>query len=102
MTEQMRINGKILKNLIIFKEFKEIGFDYILNPETEELHKVDENFYDSHNLHIANLENYIGITNIGIIPIHRFNDGTKIPIYDLITGDFLGEYKLNKCKHCSW
>ena len=70
--------------------------------KTNEHHNVNSDFLDSHNLHIADLENFIDLTNIVIIEIHKFKDGTIIPIYELITADFLGEYKLNKCKHCIW
>lgn len=94
------LQGIILKNTKIFKEMREAGFDYILNPETGELHHVQSDFLDSHNLHIANLENFIGLTNVGIIQVHRLQDGTTIPVYDLFSGQHIGDYVLNKCKHC--
>ena len=31
------LQGKILKNTKIFRDFQEAGFDYILNPDTGEL-----------------------------------------------------------------
>ena len=102
MKPERKLYGKYLKNLVTFKKFKEIGFDYILNPEPRILHIVNDNFLDSHNLHIADLKNFIGLTNIGIIEVHKFKDGIKIPIYDLITAEYLGDYELNKCEHCSW
>ncbi len=92
--------GLALKNLKIFKEAKEIGFDYLVNPETKELHRVNGSFWGSHNLAYTDLENFIGITNIGVIEIHKFSDGTDIPIYDLFTKEYLGDYRLNKCHHC--
>lgn len=94
--------GKILRNLVIFSKAKAIGFDYILNPGTGELHRVSSDFIDSHNLHLADLGEFIGLTNVGFIDIHRFPDGTQVPVYDLDTGDLLGTYALNKCKHCQW
>ena len=82
-------------------EYYEVGFEYILNPETKELHHVDPRiFWGSHNLEIADLENFIGLTNVGILPIHYFEDGRGVPIYDLQTRDLIGTYRLNKCKHC--
>ena len=95
-----RLYGLVLKNLKIYREAKEIGFDYLVNPETEELHRVDGSFLGSHNLALADLENFIGITNLGVIEIHKFPDGTEIPIYDLFTKEYLGVYRLNKCRHC--
>jgi len=56
--------GLVLKSLKIFQEAKEIGFDYLVNPETKELHRVDGSFLGSHNLALAYLENFIGITNL--------------------------------------
>lgn len=92
--------GLILKNLKIFKQAKGIGFDYLVNPDTGELHRVNGDFFGSHNLAFSNLENFIGITNIGTIEIHNLPDGTAIPIYDLFSGEYLGDYCLNKCQHC--
>ena len=96
-----KILGKLLRNLKIYNEFREIGFDYIVNPDTGELHRVQsDKFLGSHNLTIADLETFIGLTNVGILPIHSFHDGTNLPIYDLDTLELLGTYELNKCRHC--
>lgn len=93
--------GHILKNLRVFTEFQRLGFDYIVNPETGELHKAfGGTLSGAHNLAIADLENFIGLANLDSIPIHWNFDGTPIPVYDLVTGNFVGEYPLNKCKHC--
>lgn len=104
MTTQVNPNsvfGHYLNNLHVFHEFKRLGFDYILNPETGELHKVlGGTLSGSHNLKFAELVNFIGIANLESIPIHWNFDGTPIPVYDLVSGDFLGEYTLKKCKHC--
>lgn len=96
-----RLYGKQLKNLKIYREFQDIGFDYILNPVTQELHLVGlNNFLGSHNLIFSNLEDFIGLVNIGVVEIHRFRDGITVPIYDLETGDLIAEYAINKCLYC--
>ena len=92
--------GLVLKNLKIFQKAKEIGFDYLVNPQTNELHRVNGSFFGSHNLALSNLEDFIGITNLGTIEIHHLPDDTAIPIYDLSTGEYLGDYRLDKCCHC--
>ncbi|MBD2072340.1 hypothetical protein H6F86_00125 [Phormidium sp. FACHB-592] len=98
---QKKLYGRLLKNLKTYREFEEIGFDYILNPATQELHRIGlDNFFGSHNLKFANLENFIGISNIGVIEIHTVPDGVAIPIYDLETGNLMGDYIINKCCHC--
>lgn len=101
MDSEVKLLGKILQNLWIYKSAKEIGFDYVLNPHTEELHKVDySTFWGSHNLAIADLEKFIGLTNIGLIAVHHLQEGSKIPVYDIETGKKLGTYCVNKCKYC--
>ena len=96
------IFGKILRNLAVFQDAKKIGFEYLLNPSTGELHRVNSDFIDSHNLHVANLGDFIGLVNLGLIQIHRFPDGTLVPVYDLDNGVLLGNFALNKCAFCQW
>jgi len=92
--------GLFLENLMLLLKARNIGFDYILNPETKELHKVQSDFLSSHNLHRANLKKFIGITNIGFVKIENLFKGTPYKVWNLQTGDLIGTYKLNKCKHC--
>lgn len=97
----LRLFGSVLKNLKVYREFREIGFDYIVNPDTAELHRVDSQaFLGSHNLALADLEQFIGLTNLGAIPIHTLTDGTLVPVYDIVTGQLIGTYAVNKCRHC--
>jgi hypothetical protein len=101
MTSEYRILGKVLGNLRIYREFQQAGFDYIVNPATGELHDIrTDNFYGSHNLTIADLGSFIGITNIGILPIDRYRDGVPIVIYDLNSLEPIETYTLNKCNFC--
>ena len=101
MNIHTRLLGRTLNNIRLFREAQEIGFDYIVNPESGELHYVHStNFVGSHNLVSADLGSFIGLFNLGTIPIHEFRDGTEIPIYDAETGELLGLYRLNKCQHC--
>ncbi|MEA5580167.1 hypothetical protein VB620_02290 [Nodularia harveyana UHCC-0300] len=96
-----RLYGKQLKNSKIYREFQDIGFDYILNPDTQELHLVgSDKFLGSHNLVLSNLEDFIGLVNIGVLEIHKLRDGFSVPVYDLETGDLIAEYAINKCLHC--
>lgn len=92
--------GVLLKNLEIFNSAKEVGFDYILNPSSGELHSTSVDFFGSHNLVFADLEGFIGLTNVGLIKATFLPDGTLLPVFDIITGKLIGEYKLNKCRHC--
>jgi hypothetical protein len=93
--------GQILKNLRIFHAAQELGFDYLLNPDSGELHKVSGGkLFGPHNLALADLENFIGLANLESIPIHLKFNGSTIPVFDLQTGMKIGEFTLNKCKHC--
>ncbi|AVH65989.1 hypothetical protein [Nostoc sp. 'Peltigera membranacea cyanobiont' N6] len=97
----LKLFGRKLENLRLYREFQEIGFDYIVNPNTGELHRVGwDGFWGSHNLVYADLNNFIGLTNLGVVPIHVFRDGTSLPIYDLETGELIENYVLNKCQYC--
>jgi len=98
---ERKLYGKRLKNLKIYRKFQDIGFEYTLNPVTQELHLVGlGNFLGSHNLILSNLEDFIGLVNVGVIEIHKLPSGASIPIYDLETGDLIDEYIINKCLHC--
>lgn len=92
--------GLLLKNLDLFNRAKEIGFDYILNPVSGELHSTSSEFLGSHNLALADLERFIGLTNVGLVKATSLPDGIEIPVLDLQTGALIGKYKLNKCRHC--
>ena len=97
----LKLFGRRLENFRVYREFQEIGFDYILNPNTGELHRVGwDNFWGSHNLAYADLSKFIGLNNIGTIPIHFFTEGKSIPIYDLETNELIANYVLNKCQYC--
>lgn len=102
MLTNKKLYGTRLGNMFLYRKFQAIGFDYILNPNTGELHIVDSTkFYGSHNLENANLENFIGLYNLyTAIPAHRFSNGTELPVYDSDTGELIGTYLLNKCEHC--
>lgn len=93
--------GKVFRNFELYMEYYEDGFEYILNPDTQELHSVDpQNFLGSHNLESADLENFTGLINVGFPPLHDLEDGIEVPIYDYQTCDLIDTYRINKCKHC--
>ena len=98
-----RLFGKPLKNLAIYRDYQEIGFDYILNPATEELHRVGPDaaaFLDGHNLHLADLENFVGLFHLGLMSLEILPANTSVPVVDVITGQQIGTYTLNRCGHC--
>jgi hypothetical protein len=96
-----QLSDKRARNRSIHRISEKSGSDYGLNPNTCELHHIrSDKFCGSHNLAYANLNNFIWITNIGVVPIHNLPDGELIPLYERDTGNFMVEYRLNKCKHC--
>ena len=88
--------------MLLYRKAQEIGCDYILNPDTGELHIVDPTkFQGSHNLVNANLENFICLYNLyTAVPAHLLRNGTELPVYDSDTDELIGAYLLNKCEHC--
>jgi hypothetical protein len=101
LLKELVIQGRILKNIKIFNELLKMKFDYIYNPRSKELHILSgENFCGSDNLKIAELENFIGLYDIGKIKIKNIPDHTEIPVYDIDSGIHIGNYILNKCLHC--
>ncbi len=97
----LKLLGKRLKNLSLYQKAQQIGFEYILNPDTGELHRVGlDNFWGSHNLADADLSSFIGLNDIGTIPVEVFRNGTILPVYDIETGEIIGSYPLNKCSYC--
>ena len=97
----LAISRKTRENLRIYREFQADGFDYIYNPHTGEWHDIrTDKFQGSHNLELANLEDFIGIQNIGALPIHCCADGERIKILELGSGRLLDILTLNKCKFC--
>jgi len=92
---------KKLRNIQLFDKYQRSGVDYLLNPQTFELHRVQGgDIRGSHLLIDSNLEEFYWIINIGIIPIDFLFDGSLVPFYDIESGDLIGNYPLNKCKHC--
>lgn len=100
----VRLYGEYLrkKNVEMFLTFKKMGFDYILNPETKELHKVGtvKEFLGSHNLDKANLQNFIGLKDIGDTSIYNLPEGAEYDVYDLVKRNFICKLTVNKCGHC--
>ncbi|MDZ8137716.1 MAG: hypothetical protein RM049_20825 [Nostoc sp. DedQUE04] len=93
---------RLSRNVQQYQDFVNDGYNYILNPESGELHLVGlSNFRGPHNLTYANLEEFWGIYNLDDdSPIDHCLDGTEIPLYWHDTNEFIGNYTLNKCKHC--
>jgi hypothetical protein len=99
---QLKVNKLIdVKNVLIYSELKRQGWQYILNPDTDELHDLQRgNYVGSHNLRSANLERFFPIVDAGQISIRDIKDGEEIELYDFDTGQFLRNYVVKKCDYC--
>ena len=96
-----RVVHQIRFNRRLYDYYLSVGVNYLINPDTRELHRVGHGYFaGSCHLKIADLENFIGLINVGTLPIHDLEDGMEVPIYDLQTRDLIGTYRLNKCGHC--
>ena len=97
---QMKLD-LIRSNHEFYHSIHRAGFEYLINPVTDELHLVSpHHFGGSHNLSIADLQNFIPCKNIGIFQVHLFPDGAELPVFDLQTHKPMFMYPLNKCQHC--
>ena len=91
----------ITSNYKFYHSIHRAGFEYLINPATDELHLVSpRHFGGSHNLSIADLQNFIPCKNVGIVQVHLFPNGVELPVFDLQTHKLRFTYSLNKCQHC--
>lgn len=75
--------------------------EYLINPDTDELHRVDLNYFEGpHNLATAHLQDFIPCNNVGSPPVHRFSDGEEVLLFSSQTRNQIGTYQVNKCRHC--
>ncbi len=94
----VNIRGRTIKTYL---EFRQQGWDYIINPDTGELHDLRVgNFLGSHNLINASFERFYPVIDVGNMPITEVMDGEEIDVFDINTGQVIGTYILNKCGHC--
>lgn len=98
----IRLHGIVLRYLMMYQNARTIGFKYLLNPDTGELHRVTSDLINSNHLHTANLTKYIGLANLGLIKFHILPVGTTVPIHELLLTNLLGTNTISKYKHCIW
>ena len=96
----INIYSRRANNLKTYIEAIKDGYDYAINLDTGELHKLSlENFDGAHNISTADFCNFIFVEDIGNIRIEDLPEGFVVPIFILGT-DNVVNYKINKCKHC--
>lgn len=89
----------IQTNYTIYSFFYEKNVDYLINPQTKEWHKIKNpsiGFWDSDNLKIAKLENFIPIYEKDI---KKDFSGGKVKIY-AIDPKTQGIYYFDPCLKC--
>ena len=98
MLRKRRFN---IKNALIYSKLKKEGWQYILNPDTDELHDLQRgNYSGAHNLRNADLEEFIPIVDAGEISIRDVKDGEEIDLYHFDTGQFFRTCVVRKCNYC--
>jgi len=89
-----------LKNLATYIEAINAGYDYAINLNTNEMHKLSIlNFEGAHNIPIADFSDFIFVEDIGTIRIEDLPEGFTVPIFIFGSNEMI-DYKINKCKYC--
>ncbi len=90
-----------LNNWNLLRQAFGAGYVFTINDDTYKLHHVDPHrFCGRHNLHNARLDEFIFLQNIDNLPVHLLPDGTELFISDLLPGQRILSYSLNKCQYC--
>ena len=77
------------------------GVEYLINPDTDELHRVRPGYFRGpHNLKTAHLQDFIPCNNVGCSPVHRLSDGEEVLLFNFQTRNLIRTYRINKCRHC--
>lgn len=101
MSNKRKLTVKRKTNLETFMDYKNQGWDYIINPKTGELHSLKVTDYlGCHNLKSANLKIFEPVVDLGQTSITDIKNGELIDLVDIDTGELIGTYSLNKCSYC--
>jgi hypothetical protein len=102
----MRLKKKRLKvnryrNFRSYLELEHEGWQYIINPDTGELHGIEKgNFLGCPNLINANLERFYPVVNDGEVSVKDIDDREEIEVFDVNRREVIGTYRVNKCEQC--
>ena len=92
---------RIRLNRKLYDFYIRAGVEYLLNPDTDELHRVHPDYFDRpHNLATAHLQDFIPCNNVGISPVHLFDNGVEVPFYISLLDELICRYQLDKCEYC--
>lgn len=95
---------RIRLNRRLYDFYIRAGVEYLINPDTDELHRVRPGYFDRpHNLATAHLQDFIPCNNVGISPVrpvHLFSDGEEVLLFNFRTRKLIRTYRINKCRHC--
>ena len=95
---------RIRLNRILYDFYIDAEVEYLINPNTDELHRVARDYFERpHNLATAHLQNFIPCNNVcypPVRPVHLFSDGEEVLLFPFQTRNLICTYRINKCRHC--
>ena len=92
---------RIRLNRKLYDFYVRAEVEYLLNPDTDELHRVHPDYFDRpHNLATAHLQDFIPCNNVDYPPVHHFSDGEEVLLFNFRTRNLIRTYRINKCRHC--
>jgi hypothetical protein len=101
MSNKRKLTVKRKSNFKTFNNYREQGWDYIINPKTGELHSLKiSDYLGCHNLKSANLETFDPVVDTKETPVTDIENGELVDIIDIDTGKLIETYTLNKCHYC--
>ena len=94
MARQIRLNRRL------YDFYIRAGVEYLINPDTDELHRVGRGYFGGpHNLKTAHLENFTPCNNVGCLQVHRLPQDKKVPVVEFFSNKLIW-YQLDKCEYC--
>ena len=92
---------RIRLNRKLYDFYVRAEVEYLINPDTDELHRVHPDYFDRpHNLATAHLQDFIPCNNVGISPVHLLDNGEEVLLYDFLLDELICRYQLDKCEYC--
>ena len=97
--EKLQMLRQIRSNRELYCFYFLNGVEYLINPNTGELHRVRPGYFGgSHNLATAHLQDFIPCNNVDYPPIHHLSDGEEVLLFRTL--NLICTYRINKCRHC--
>lgn len=98
--EKLQMLRQIRSNRELYCFYFLNGVEYLINPNTGELHRVRPGYFGgSHNLATAHLQDFIPGKIVDYPSVHLLPNRTELHFLKFLTNELIC-YQLNKCEYC--